>query len=369
MKLKKLYFPIGIVFSIVTILSSCIGQGSTENAKAPRQQESHEDNKTELDSKATIIYQDEMENYWFASEEKGVYKYDGKSLVLFTSNDGLSNYRILSVQEDHFGNLYFDTPESVFKYDGQKFTPLPVVENQASANEWKSAPGDLWFRMEWDKSGPFRFDGEKLYHLKLPKNIMENEFYSKYPNASYNPYGIYTIYKDSKGNIWIGTANLGIYLFDGKEISWMYEHQMTETPEGGAFGIRSIHEDQDGYYWICNANYKYTMLPNAIEGSGLKSLNLKRHIGIENKEDLYFLSILTDNNGDLWMQTFEQGVWLKNGKKLNQFFIHDDGKNITSTAILKDHQGELWFGTQKDGLFSYNGIAFEKFIPTFEHNH
>ena len=54
------------------------------------------------------------------------------------------------------------------------------------------------------------------------------------------------MYEDSRGNIWFGTSNLGIYLFDGTEISWMYENHLIETPEGGNFGVRSIAEDQDG---------------------------------------------------------------------------------------------------------------------------
>jgi ligand-binding sensor domain-containing protein len=192
---------------------------------------------------------------------------------------------------------------------------------------------------------------------------MEDEFYAGYPNASYNPYGIYSIYKDSKGNIWFGTSNLGIYLFDGKEISWMYENQWTETPEGGDFGIRSIAEDQDGNYWICNVNYRYTLLPNDVEGGSLKSINFKRQIGIDNKEkeDLYFMSMITSNNGDLLMLTYKNGVWRNNGKELIKFIIKDGENDISPTSIYKDNQGNLWFGTDKYGIYKYNEITFEKF--------
>ena len=256
-------------------------------------EESFSDKKTELDSKATIIYQDKKKHFWFASEEKGVYRYDRKSLVLFTSNDGLGSYRIISVQEDNFGNLYFDTPEGVFKYNGEKFAILSIVESKESGKEWKSEPGDLWFRIGWDKSGPYRFDGKNLYQLTFPKNKMEDEFHRKYPNPPFNPYGIYSMYKDSKSNIWFGTAYFGVYLFDGKEISWMYESQLTKTLGGGDFGIRSMIEDQNGNYWICNPNYKYSLLPNDSLSDGLKSINYKRQVGIENivQEDLYFYSM------------------------------------------------------------------------------
>lgn len=363
MKLKKIHLTIGMIFSILTTFSSCNSQGNINNPQTLIKQESNSGEKTKLDSKAAVIFQDKKDNLWFVGKEKGVYRYDGENLTLFTSNDGLGSYRIISVQEDSFGNLYFDTPEGVFKYDGEKFATLPVAESKESENEWRSEPGDLWFRIGWDKSGPYRFDGKNLYHLKFPKNKMEDEFYKKYPNASFNPYAIYSIFKDSKGNVWFGTSNLGIYLFDGKEISWMYENHLIETSEGGNFGVRSIAEDQDGNYWICNANYRYSLLPNETEGDGLKFINYKRQVGIENieKEDLYFYSMETDSNGYLLMFAKEYGLWLNNGKELTQFFIKDGKQNISPTSMYKDNQGVLWFGTDQYGIYRYNGNTFEKF--------
>ncbi|MBL4604215.1 MAG: hypothetical protein JKY02_00680 [Flavobacteriaceae bacterium] len=121
MKIIKNYLTFFMLLSILTLFSSCIGQEKT-TLQTETKQNSIISNVTELDPKAAVIYQDKKDNFWFASEEKGVYRYDGKNVVLFTSNDGLSSYRILSVQEDNFGNLYFDTPEGVYQYDGQKFT-------------------------------------------------------------------------------------------------------------------------------------------------------------------------------------------------------------------------------------------------------
>lgn len=362
MKLKKRHLTIGLFFSILTTFYACNHPINTDHVQVFKE-ESLSNKKTELDSKAMVIYQDKKNNFWFASEEWGVYKYDREHLTLFTSNDGLGSYRIISVQEDDFGNLYFDTPEGVFKYNGEKFATLTIVESKDSENEWKSEPGDLWFRIGWDKSGPYRFDGKNLYQLKFPKNNMEDEFRRKYPNPPFNPYGIYSVYKDSKGNIWFGTAYFGIYLFDGKEISWMYESQLTKTLGGGDFGIRSMIEDQNGNYWICNPNYKYTLLPNDNVSDGLKSINYKRQVGIENivQEDLYFYSMEIDNNGDLLMFAKEYGLWLNNGKELSPFFIKDGEQNISPKSMYKDLQGTFWFSTDKQGIYTYNGKTFEKF--------
>ena len=78
-----------MLFSIITIFYSSNIQGGIDNTQRLLKDESNIGHKTVLDSKATIIYQDKKQNYWFASEEKGVYKYDGEHLILFASNDRL----------------------------------------------------------------------------------------------------------------------------------------------------------------------------------------------------------------------------------------------------------------------------------------
>jgi hypothetical protein len=192
---------------------------------------------------------------------------------------------------------------------------------------------------------------------------MEVEFYSKYPNATYNPYGVYYIYKDSKRNIWFGTSNLGIYKYDGNTISWMYEKHLTETPEGGSFGIRSIIEDKDGYIWVCNPNYKYKILTDSTKTNELKPINYQRVFGVENKrlESLYFPSMTLDNNGDLWMVSYDNGVWRNNGNELIHYPIKDGDIDVLLFSIYKDNQGTLWLGTHNAGVYKYNRQLFEKF--------
>ncbi len=356
-------FILSILFTILTVFSSCNEQKNTNATPLKLEKKSIGKTVYELDSKATLIYQDKNNNYWFSSKEKGVYKYNGKNLILYTSKDGLISYSILGNQEDKRGNLFFDTPDGVNKFDRQQFTILKIIEGE---NEWKLEPNDLWFRIGWNNNGPYRYDGKNLFHLKFPKSQLEDEFHSKYPNISYNPYGIYSIYKDHKGTLWFGTSSLGIYRFDGEKISWMYEKLLTETPEGGSFGIRSIIEDKEGYFWICNSTYKYKILPDKTVDNETNLINYKREKGIENnrKKNLYFMSMTIDNHNDLWMISYNDGIWKNNGKELIQYPIKNEEKEILLFAIYNDNQGNLWIATHNDGTYKYNGETFEKFKLT-----
>lgn len=323
----------------------------------------------EMDTSLTCVFQDSRDNYWFAGGKRGVFKYDGKSLVLFSKKDGLCSNAILGIQEDKSGNLYFDTQEGVSQFDGQQFTTLEVIENPATKNEWKLAPDDLWFRMGWNKNGPYRYDGESLYHLTFPKTEQADKFYAAYPNASFNPYGIYSLYRDSKGMVWMGTSSLGVCRYDGETISWLYEEQMTTTPGGGALGIRSTLEDKAGYFWFTHTRYRYAILAGNSDRNGSTYINYKKEKGVgftqENGEmDFpYFMSIAEDNEGDLWMVTYDDGVWRNKGEELIHYPIKDGEKAVLLFSIYQDQQGILWLGTHNAGVYKYNGSNFERFEP------
>jgi ligand-binding sensor domain-containing protein len=350
-----------LVLIISSIISSCAGQGKTNTENTELQKDVIGEVVSELALNTHLIYQDKNHNYWFGNDTE-IYKYDGKTLLLFTLKDGLISNKIIGIQEDKLGNIYFDTPEGVSKFNGQQFKTLEVIKGHAKNNIWKSEQDDLWFRIGWDKKGPYRFDGKNLFHLEFPKSKIEDNFYAKYPNISYNPYSIFSMYKDSKGNIWFGTADLGVYQFDGNQIRWMHEEHLGTTPEGGAFGIRSIIEDKEGCFWICNTNYKYKILPDSNSNDKqLTLLNYKREKGVidKNEEVLYFMSMVLDNKGILWMVN-NDGVWKNNGQELVQFFINDGKSDISPSSVYKDNKGDLWFGTRSDGIYKYNGMIFEK---------
>lgn len=358
--LKKPHL-IALLFGLLTALASCNSQSNTARSANTKTLASKEN--IRLDSKATMVYQDKKGTYWLASEDKGLYQYDGKRLNQFTSLDGLESYRILGVQEDTLGVLYFDTPDGVFRFDGASFYKIPIEPSLDDEHDWTSKAGGLWFRIGWDNKGPYRFDGEKLYPLTFPKNSMEDKFYQKNPNASFNPYAIYAMYEDSGGNVWFGTSNMGVYLFDGTDIFWIYEDHHMETPEGGNFGIRSIMEDDEGKFWISNSAYKYTILAPQSDGEGLQPLQYTRHDGVKNKagDSQYFFAMEVDHNGDLIQFAGDSGTWLNDGKSLSPFYIEYKGQVLAPTSIFRDRQGSLWLGTAEDGIFQYGHNGFEKF--------
>ncbi|MDP4810003.1 MAG: hypothetical protein NWR65_02595 [Saprospiraceae bacterium] len=316
---------------------------------------------TQIDKTIWTIYQDKKSNYWFGSKENGVYYYNGQRLKHITTKNGLVSNEIRGIQEDANGNIFFDTEKGVSKFDGHTFKTLQMANQDSPLNNWVLKPDDLWFRIGSTKNGAYRFDGKYLHYLKLPTSPQENTFYKNNPNSSIKPYGLYTIYKDRKGFMWFGTASLGFCRYDGKKLNWHYEEQLQTTPNGGDFGTRAIFEDKNGKFWINNTRFRYV-----IETYGNKPITFKKENGIgylnkTNKMEFpFFLSVTEDNKGNLWMATYEDGVYKYNGKELIHYPIKDGETDVLLFTIYKDNKGALWLGTHNAGVYKFMGKTFER---------
>lgn len=326
---------------------------------------------SELGKGVMYVFQAKNGDYWFGSNDRGVYRYDGKTLVNFTTKDGLVSNRIRGVQEDRSGNVYFTTYEGISRFDG-RFTTLTAPE-KADPKEWKLRPDDLWFVGPQDSGVVFRYDGKSLHRLALPKTKMGDEWLerfprAKFPNAKSSPYDAYTIVKDRKGNLWIGTANAGAVRFDGESFRWLYEDHLTNVANGGSFGIRSVLEDGKGSFWICNTKYRFGIDAKDAPEPEKDTLKYKREKGIELKaleggDRVYFMSVVEDAKGVLWMATHGEGVWRYDGETATRYPVKYGAKEVTLFAVYKDNSGDLWLGTHEAGAYKFDGKAFVMWRP------
>lgn len=351
MKLTTLLF-----FSILSILNSCNGQTSnSKNHSVPLKEINVKgDTVKELGSSIMVIYQDKKNTYWFGSWETGVYRYDGKTLINYTTKHGLYTDRIDDIKEDQSGNIYLSgmNPNSIVtKFDGKSFTNIRATPG----NEWKLEANDVWLlNPHQNKQKVYRFDGNTLYELTLPN-----------PPQLSDPFDVYSIYKDRKGNIWFGTNPVGVVRYDGKSFEWITEEDVTEFRSGGANGVRSITEDKNGNFWF-NTENRYSVYDSIT----LKSNQFyTRHKSIGSLDGNItgglneYLSTVRDSDNNLWFVTYRNGVWKYDGKKITNYVVQNNTKNVKLFSIYKDNNGDLWLGSHENGAYKFNGKTFEKFKP------
>jgi ligand-binding sensor domain-containing protein len=75
-------------FNALVLLTSCNGQITKLQVKTDNIVKG--DTVTELGNNIMVIHQDKKNIYWFGSWETGVYRFDGKTFINFTTKYGLS---------------------------------------------------------------------------------------------------------------------------------------------------------------------------------------------------------------------------------------------------------------------------------------
>lgn len=307
------------------------------------------------------IFQAQDSAYWFGSDGQGVYRYDGKWLVRFTTEQGLTSDHVRGIQEDRAGNIFVcGEPGGVSRFDGRGFSRLTALD--PSKSEWKLGPDDLWFPGGQDSGVVYRWDGTSLHRLAFPETDAGEAHFaamprSKYPNAKYSPYDVYTIFKDRKGHLWFGTSTLGACRYDGTSFVWVGHG------ENGGFGVRAFVEDPDGKFWLSNCVSRFAEDPN---GAGEpRTPRYRKEPGIAADADPYsvFMSAVRDKEGVLWLATLGAGVFRYDRAKWTHFPVTHDDKPIRVYSIYRDRQDGLWLGTQGHGVYKFNGKTFEKFQP------
>ena len=344
-KIKTIVF-----FYILTILTSCNGQ--TSKKKTNSDLFAQGDTVKELGGNIMVIYQDKKSTYWFGSWQTGVYRYDGKTLINYTTAHGLYSNRVDDIKEDKWGNIYFsgmNANATITKFDGKSFTKMIAIPS----NNWKLEVDDLWLLNPYQaKHNVYRLNGNTLHELTLPK-----------PPQLNNPFDIYSIYKDRKGNIWFGTNPVGVCRYDGKSFDWITEEDVTEFRNEGANGVRSITEDKNGDFWF-NTEYRYSVYDSTTLKShkfytrheSIGSLDGKNTSGLNE-----YLSTVRDKENNLWFVTYRSGVWKYDGTKITHYPVQADSKDITLFTIYKDNNGDLWVGTHKNGVYKYDGTKFTNY--------
>ncbi len=76
---------------------------------------------------------DKSGQLWFCTTDEGVFRYDGKSFVNFSEEDGLNSNQVSCIAEDRDGNLWFGTENGLCYFDGKNFNDVPIPQTDHSS--------------------------------------------------------------------------------------------------------------------------------------------------------------------------------------------------------------------------------------------
>lgn len=149
------------------------------------------------------LYLDHSGNLWASGLQDGLFLFDKHNNQFRLYDAALTN--ILSMGEDHFGNLWAGNFEGVYKIDqksnAHKFYPV----GKAVRSMQKAGNGDMWLGTE---AGLLYFSAskEKIIHHYTTSNGLSNNT-------------VLAILEDAQKRLWLSTYN-GLCRFDPKAVSF-----------------------------------------------------------------------------------------------------------------------------------------------------
>lgn len=163
------------------------------------------------------IMEDKNGNIWFASTDKGVFRYDvrlndevgqEKIIVNFNDKENLSDNYAGGIAQDNLGNIWFTMKNGICKFDGKTFTEYTPKDGLGGTEFWGiiiEQSGIIWVTARgcttrFDPSVPL--PNPKAFTVFTPANGL---------NCC-----VQSMYQDKSGNMWWG-AGSGLFRFDGKQ--------------------------------------------------------------------------------------------------------------------------------------------------------
>lgn len=157
-------------------------------------------------------------NIWVASTDKGVFRYDGKTITNLNEKEGLGDNVAGGMAQDKNGNMWFTMKNGICKFDGKTFTEYTSKDGLGGTEFtgiFIEQSGIIWIT---GRGTTTRFDPS--VPLSNPKafsaNTLQNpNAFTEYTSLNGLNCCVQSMYQDKAGNMWWGTGQ-GLYRFNGK---------------------------------------------------------------------------------------------------------------------------------------------------------
>lgn len=311
----------------------------------------------------------------------------------YSPSEGLSGTSIHGIFQDSKGYIWVSLFSSLNRFDGYNFTIYEHNENDSTSLNssysnvvFEDSGKNLWIGTD---KGLNTFDYQKdCFHqvqfLYKNKEVTLNVKWIIEDNSktlwlvtstglvNYNPVSRgYTFYNhrfqsngepaytdynqaiiDQKGNIWVGTGNEGVLIFDTQKHQFFSIEEYTRTdyqfPDRTVVAIHQTTSNQILFGTVREGIVAYD--PNKRTFNQAKNTD-----GKNNLLDRGIYNIITDQKGTIWIGTVGNGIKTYD---LKQNLLTDVSNLIEVPGVAKsrifcyeDRQGDMWFGIQERGLY------------------
>lgn len=302
--------------------------------------------------------QDKAGNLWFGTTGEGVYRFDGKSFIQYTIQDGLSSNTVWSILEDRQGRIWFGTDSGLSRWDGKSISSVPIssalvwsVLNLSSPSGAFTGKAAVWSMLE-DKRGTIWIgtgEGVLFYKDGVISSFLGQAMVQ-------NPTGLHLkmvddILEDRHGNIWFASGMPpgmeGLARFDGTSVQ--------RFNPGGAKWIRTVKEDSRGVLWVGTRNQGVWLYDGKAFSRHSEPLELGEPLLVDRSGNIWFSGVEHDNGFES-----KTGIWRYDGKAFRNFSTTEGMDKYFAWCAVEDRDGNIWVGTRNMGLYRFDGKSFAR---------
>lgn len=303
------------------------------------------------------LYEDSNNFLWAGTDGGGLYKVNLSTgeVLLFTkqvnSEASLSSNTILDIYEDNHKNIWItpnygnlnilpNADNNINYHEGsENFTPTRIL------SIYKSSDGILWAGTDGSGLTKITFNGDG--------DTNEKQFFKD--SDTNKGFYIQSIAEDNRGNLWIGTYKNGLWFYNSKKNEFR-EIPVLNAKNQKASDVRTLYKDSKGRVWV-GSN---TCL-------NIYSDNLELLASFESNENglngTIVESMMETQNGDLWLGIYEGGLFqfnenhnqLKASTFLDFSILNDQMDRLKSVkSISEGSYNSLWLINNSGKLLKYD---------------
>ena len=277
------------------------------------------------------MIEDDKQQVWIVTENKGLIRYDGKSLHhYFTKEEQRSS--VIDVCQDHQGKIYVATSDAgLFRIDGNTSVHIESTGNKHISVLYVNREGEIMLG----------YDGQGVGIYNPNTGILrDNPYYSREVDLSTAK--VYSICEDNNGNIWLGLLQKGVFMQPAKTIGFKYMgYKLGSRNLIGTACVTSVMVDNNGNSWI------------GTDKDGLYCLDQDYKVIKHFKENFpaTILGLTQDGMGRVWIGSYKEGCGWIDTKSLT---FHPQslpqGSHLSIFDIISDPEGHVWIATMGQGL-------------------
>lgn len=268
----------------------------------------------------------------------------------WTASNGLPGNSITDIIQDSTGYIYLGTYDGLVRFDGVEF----VTYNRnydvkysfvSSRTVFEDSKGNIW-------NGS---NDEGVYRISSDGNVKKFSTDDGLPNNS-----VRSVIEDKEGRIWIGTSHGVAYIDEGDNI--IQPSGLEKYGEENIL-VSSLYCDTAGRVWVLSQkeNGVFVYVNKSFE----------RFKGLNSFRNSIITCIMQDKNTNFWMGVAPHFAVKVDGDDEMVYDVSQQKQAGTSVnSIFQDRKGNMWFSLDTgvtvihDGVYSHfdtkNGLTDDK---------